>query len=215
MALVVTAIAVIAAAAPHAFFAPPLQLHMEGQMQAWLGIAVWAPAILSGVAFFFGVGFGRRNDALDDQLTPETRTVLLVALILAFVVATAGMYELLWVEMEAMRPWAELKTVLPLFAALGLMRGVFWQGFAQDRVMSKMPAARRVLALVVLEVAVVLPFVVQGKTDSVLFNMVPIVALEALVAAVAYEAGFRVRSVMALRAVCGLALVWFQQAMLL
>ncbi len=211
----ITAIAILAAAAPHAFFAPPLQLHMEGQLQAWLGIAVWAPAILAGVAFFFGVEFGSRNDARAESVDPATRSGAVIGAMIAFLVLAAALHVDRFSDMGTMRPWAELKTALPLFAGLGVLRAVFWQGFVQNVVLRDTSTGLRVTLLAVLELLVVVPFLASGNTSAVASGLLPLVAGEALLAALSHELGYSVRVTLLVRAAAGLAFIWFQQATLL
>lgn len=135
--------------------------------------------------------------------------------LIAFLLGSAMLTERLWTDMESMRPWKELKVALPLFAGLGALRAVFWQGFVQDRLFSKASIAIAVVALSVLELVVVLPFFTAGNFDSVALILIPLALLEALLAAIAYEVGLSVRSVMLVRALAGLGFVWFQQALLL
>lgn len=212
---VVTFVAVLAAAAPHFFFAPPLQLHMDGQLQAWLGIAIWAPAILAGVGFFFGVEFGRRGDGPYASTPPATRTAVLLLALLGYLLLAAVLHEPRWTGMQALRPWGELRAALPLFAALGALRAIFWQGFVQDRVLGQHSVGARSAALLAMEVAVAAPFLLSGEPAIVAAGLLPLVAAEALAAALAFELGFTVRGVMAVRAAIGAAFVWFQQALLL
>lgn len=211
----ITAVAVIAASAPHAFFAPPLQLHMEGQMQAWLGIAVWAPAILAGVAFFFGVEFGGRNEERATSVLPPTRAAVLVLAVLGYVMAAAVLHIDRWTGMATMRPWDELQVVLPLFVVLGALRALFFQGFVQQRVLAALPSASRVAVLCGLELLIALPFLASGNTSQVALGLLPLVLTDALLGAITHEIGYPVRIAMLVRAFAGGAFIWFQQAMLL
>lgn len=212
--LIVTAVAVIVAAAPHVFFAPPLQLHMEGQMQAWLGIAVWAPAILAGVGFFFGVEFGSRDDRRDG-MDPAVRAAVLVVAVLAYVMLAAVLHVDRWTDMAAMRPWGHLQTALPLFAGLGVLRAVFWQGFVQHKVLTNMASGARVAALCGLELVVAAPYLMSGDTTAVATGLLPLVAAEAMLGATAHELGYPVRVSILVRAIAGASFIWLQQALLL
>lgn len=214
-AWIITAIAIIVAAAPHAFFAPPLQLHMEGQMQAWLGIAVWAPAILAGVAFFFGVEFGARDEERTSAIDPNLRATALIGATIAYLVFAAGLHADRWTGMAGMRPWDELSTLLPLFALLGALRGLFFQGFVQDRVMSDSPSGGRVAMVIVLELMIVAPFLVSADAATIAAGLMPLVAAEALLGAISFEVGYPVRIAMLVRAIAGVAFIWFQQVTLL
>lgn len=212
--VIITVVAVLAAAAPHFFFAPPLQLHMEGQMQAWLGIAVWPSAILAAVGFFFGVEFGDRYE-VSDIIEPPTRAAILVGALVGVLMLTASLDTSRWTGMDTMRPWEELQTVLPLFAGLGALRAIFWQGFVQHRALRGDGRVGRVLSIIILEMVVVLPFCFSADPQTVLTGLVPLVLAEALLGVTSHEVGAPLRVTLLLRAVAAVAFVWFQQALLL
>lgn len=210
---VITILATIVAAAPHMFFPPPLELHMAGDMQAWLGISIWAPAILAGVAFFFGVEFGTKIDPEKPDIFPVNVVVAVLSLIL-YLSYLAEMYELSWTQMEAMRPWTELQTALPMYAVLGALLALFWQGFVQHRVMSAMSRGWRIALVTALSAAVYLPFLATGQHDDngLFFSAM---AIEGFIAACVFETGIPTWGIMLLRAAFGIAFIWFQQALLL
>lgn len=211
MTWVIVLVAVIAAATPHAFFAPPLQLHMSGQMQAWLGIAVWAPAILAGVAFFFGVEF---REHLPRRLPETVRTAGVMLVPILFAIYMAARFDELFSGMAGMRPWDELSTLLPVYAVIGALHALFWQGFVQHRVLPDAGPAARIAIVTLLNVAVFAPFAIQGDA-TVVTGLLPTVAVESILITGLFETGVSVRSCMIARALCGAAFIWFQQAMLL
>lgn len=206
-------VAVLAAAAPHFFFEPSLILHMRGEMDAWIGIAVWAPAILASVAFFFGVEFGARKE-LTRPIDPMKRAfIVLVAALVGIVICAAATTER-WSGMSDLMP-PDLHLALGLFSALGVLRALFYQGFLQHRVLTSFAPGARVAVLLAAELLVVLPFALQANPHDAVGMLLLFGAVEGLVAALAYEVGYSVRVAIALRALYGFAFVWFQQAYLL
>lgn len=210
-ALIVLA-AMVVAAAPHAFFAPPLQLHMEGALDGFYGISSWAPAILGGLAFFFGVEFGAKR--ADAGLSVAARGTLLAVLLVVLAIVTAEVFESKWVQMAGLRPWEELRVALPMYAGLFALQSLFWQGFVQHRAAAPLSPALRVVVATLLPALLYLPFLLHGTTDAVL-ALTAVAALSHLAAALLYEAGFAVRACMAASALYGLMFIWFQQAMFL
>lgn len=204
-------LAIVAAAAPHFFFPPPLRLHMQSVMQGYFGIAVWAPAILASVAFFVGTDLGTRLPSSHD---PTLRTVALVLAPIAYAVALAAVLERYWSDMETMRPWGELLTALPMFAALHGLLAIFWQGLVQRRLLIDWPRPARWLTVVALELCIWAPFLVQAPQDF-LGRLLPAMGLQAAIAAGLYEAGAPTWAAVLVRAIMGLAFVWFQQVMFL
>ncbi len=207
------AIALIAAAAPHFFFASPMQLHLEGNMKGWLGLIIWAPAILAGIAFFLGVEFsGRVREVKNQQLANAT----LVLVPLAWIIFLALWFESWWTQMQGLRPMAELQKVLPLQAGLAALQVLFWQGIVQSHISPKVGPTGRVLIVVGLHVAITIPFVLHPSAlvhpwADVIF---PTAVWSLLIALVA-ETGVPHRTTMAVAAIFGAAWVWFQQALLL
>ena len=207
--------AIVAAGAPHAFFLPPTLLHHLGQMQAWLGIAVWAPAILAGVAFFFGAEFSSRDDTLDGSITPEARAMVVLGLMLVALMLTAHLCGPWWTY-QFVSPWEELRLALPMFAALGALRAVFWQGWVQQFLLRGRTKVARLALPIVGELAVVAPFFVPAQEASrvdYLHVLVPIALAEAVVGAVSHHVGCRVRTTMLARATLAAGAVWFQQSL--
>jgi hypothetical protein len=213
MTWLIVIVAIVAAALPHAFFPTPLQLHMVGDLQAWLGIAVWAPAILAGVAFFFGVEFGAHVEP--PRLSREGRAAAVVLAPIVFSIYMAARFEPMFSNMAEMRPWDQLTTAIPLYAVAGGLHALFWQGYVQDRAMANAPAALRVVAVTLLNLLVFAPFVIEGEMSAAVGELLPTVALESILVAAVFETGASVRSCMIARALCGVAFIWFQQATLL
>jgi hypothetical protein len=206
-----TLASIVAAAAPHAFFAPPLQLHMAGEMQQWLGLAVWTPAILAGVAFFFGVEFTARFER--DKIPGNAAVAIVLVLLIAHMLFLASVFEKLWTDMGSLTPWGELAKAMPLFAVLGAMQALFFQGFVQRRVLENVVPRLRVPIVALLGATVFVPYMATAPAAAPL--LLTVYFFEGLLVALAFEGGFPVWAAMILRAVCGAAFVWFQQAMLL
>lgn len=209
----VVLVGILAAMAPHFFFASPLQLHLDGNMKGWLGIAVWAPAVLAGLAFFNGVEFSGRVS--EPRLSPW-RPFFLVMIPVVWVTFLGVLYADWWTNMGSMRPWGELQKVLPLHAGLAALQVLFWQGIVQERLGRSWPAAVRVGVVAALNVAVVAPFALHpaGMVDAVTHVIVPVGLGQFLIAFWA-ELGLRHRSTMIVAAAFGGAWIWFQQALLL
>lgn len=209
----VVLVGVLAAMAPHFFFGSPLQLHLEGNMKAWLGIAVWAPAVLAGLAFFNGVEFSGR--VAEPRLSPW-RPFFLVMIPVVWVTFLGVTYADWWTDMGSMRPWNELQKVLPMHAGLAALQVLFWQGIVQERLGRSWPAAVRVGVVTALNVAVVAPFVLNPSTmvDPVQHVIVP-VAIGQLLIAILAELGLQHRTTMIVASAFGGAWIWFQQALLL
>ncbi len=207
------AIGLIAAAAPHFFFASPLQLHLEGNMKGWLGLIVWAPAILAGIAFFLGVEFSGRVRPVKDVKVTNASLVLAPLVWLIFL---ALWFEPWWTQMQGLRPMEELQKVLPLQAGLAALQVLFWQGIVQSKINEQVGPTGRVLIVVGLNVAIALPFVLH---PSALIHpwvdvIVPTLVWSLLIAVVA-ETGAQHRTTMIVAAFFGGAFIWFQQALLL
>lgn len=207
------AIGLIAAAAPHFFFASPLQLHLEGNMKGWLGLIVWAPAILAGIAFFLGVEFSGRVRPVKDQKLTNAALVLTP---LVWVIFLALWFEPWWTQMQGLRPMEELQKVLPLQAGLAALQVLFWQGIVQSHISSKVGPTGRVLIVVGLNVAITLPFLMH---PSALIHpwahVILPTAVSSLLIAVIAETGVQHRTTMLIAAIFGGAWIWFQQALLL
>ncbi|MEZ4461012.1 MAG: hypothetical protein R3E66_15055 [bacterium] len=206
-------IALAAAAVPHIFFASPLQLHLEGNMKGWLGLAVWEPAILAGVAFFVGVEFSGRVTPVKN---PMHKNAALVIAPLLWILFLALRFEPWWTNMGTMRPTAELQKVLPLHAALGAMQVLFWQGVMQGGLLVNKGVVGRVGGVVTLSTAVSLPYVLHGSSLIEPWTMVilPLALWQLLIALVA-ETGASYRVMMVVGALFGAAWVWFQQSLLI
>lgn len=206
-------LAMIAATAPHFFFASPLQLHLEGNMKGWLGLAVWEPAVLAGVAFFVGVDLSGRVTDVKNTLI---KNAALVVGPLVWVLFLALWFEPWWTNMGSMRPVGELQKVLPLHAVLAAMQVLFWQGVVQGALLNKMTPVLRVAGVVVLSTLVSLPFVHHPSSLIQPWTMVILPrALWQLIIALIAETGAPHRATMAVALVFGGAWVWFQQALLL
>ena len=207
---IAASVGILVAALPHAFFPPPLHLHMIGHVDGFYGIAVWAPAILAGVAFFFGVEFGAHRPPDEVRATPERRAAILAVACVVYVVALAeafGLYDLA----PAQTP-ADLPLVMAMYAGLWAIESLFWQGVLQHHVLARRSSGARVLAVTVLPVLVLAPFAISGEAvGAMLFA----VALARYIAALAFELGSRVLSCMLLSAALGALFIWFQQVMLL
>lgn len=209
----ITVAAIVVAAAPHAFFRPPLQLHASGEFDGFYGIAAWAPAILAGVAFFFGVEFGaRRRDA--KPMSGAARGTLVTVLLVMLAVVLAQVFEPKWVEMSGLRPWDELRVALPMYAGLFALQSLFWQGYVQHRTLSGLGRGPRLVAATLLPALVLMPFMLNAPTPSVL-TLIGVTTLGHAATAALFEAGFAVRACMAVAAVYGAMFIWFQQAVLL
>lgn len=211
---VIVAVALATAAAPHFFFPPPLQLHAQGLHEGWLGISVWAPAILAGVAFFFGVEFSTRNEEAAERFEPATRVGVSTIFVIFYFILVTAIYPDGAADMSGMRPWDELKIAIPLYAALRALETLFWQGFVQQRALANVSRWPRALTVAAFGAAIYLPFALAVEIP-VLTGLIALLFAESLIAALAFELGFRVRAVMLIRAVCGAAFIWFQQATLL
>ena len=199
------------AAGPHAVFPPPLELHMAGDMQGWLGISVWAPAILAGIAFFFGVEFGARIDR--DRIAPSTAAAATIGIILAQIVYFAMLFEQGWTDMGPLTPWGELERALPLYAALGALQTLFWQGYVQHRAATHLATGPRVAAVAALNTAIYLPFFLTAPDAAPM--LLAALGVEAVLAATVFELGVPVWATAIVRAIGAAGFIWFQQATLL
>lgn len=211
-AAAITVAATLIAAAPHAFFPLPFELHMHGLDDGFFGISIWSTAILAGFAFFFGADFSSRRTL--DSARPETAAAVLVGAVVALAVTYGVIFENFWTDMTDRRPWGELRIALPLYAGLWALGTIFWQGFVQHVVCGALPRVVGVVAAVVGPVFVALPFFVQSDIDSVMRYLAAVCAGH-LVTALTYALGFRVAAAALVGAGVGLLFVWFQQAVLL
>lgn len=207
----VAVVALIAAMVPHFFFATPLKLHMHGEFQLWVAISVWAPAMLAAGGFFDAGSF---SDSLDPGPLEAFKLPILVGAPFAFLALVAFQYGTLWTDLPR-RPWDELRYALPLYALLWALLSVYWQGLVQHRLLRDSSAPVRVGLVVAGNVVVGLPFLLNVGMSELLAGYISPVALAAFLAALAFEAGAKVRSVMLLNAFFGMMFIWFQQALLL
>ena len=205
--------AIVVAAAPHAFFRPPLQLHASGEFDGFFGIAAWAPAILAGVAFFFGVEFSSRREDAPPLSGAARGTIVMVSLVVLAVVL-AQVFEQKWVDMAGLRPWGELRVALPMYAGLFALQSLFWQGYVQHRALSGLGRGVRLIATALAPALVLLPFLLNAEAQAVL-TLIAVTTLGHAAVAALFEAGFAVRACMAVAAVYGAMFIWFQQAVLL
>ncbi len=204
-------LAVVGASIPHFFFASPLELHLQHNFRGWIGIAVWAPAILGGMGFMLGADF-------DDRIERPPNWFMASGMAAAFAPILYGMFIFLLFphlssDMGDTRPWDELKKALPLYAGIGALQVPFWQGIIQQKLTSEWHPAARIAVLIVLEVLIFLPFI--RMTNIVDTGFIYVQAGAAGFAAAAYETGLSVKMMMLVRAIMGLAFVWFQQALFL
>lgn len=202
--------AVAVAAAPHAFFPPPLHLHMRGHLDGFYGISLWAPAILAGVAFFFGVEMGARCDVDKERWPSGTRATFLVIAFIVYIVALAASFEFYELVPRDVSP--TLGFTMLMYGGLWALESIFWQGFLQHRVSTELPSWRRILNGTVLPVLIVLPF---GLSDAPVGGMILASALSHFIAATSFELGYRVLVCMAIHGALGVLFIWFQQVLLL
>lgn len=209
----VVAVGVIAAAIPNFIFPSPLQLHLEGNMRGWIGLAVWAPAVLAGLAFFQGVELSERVREPSDS--PWAHVMRLGA-VMGWIVFLAVHFEPWWTQMGDLRPVDELQKALPLHAGLGALQVLFWQGIYQAGLAKAWTPAARMLGLAVLNAAVAAPFLMHASSmmDPMTHVVVPLVIWHVLLGVIA-ETGLSLRALMAFGAIFGGTWVWFQQALLI
>lgn len=206
-----TILAVVGASIPHFFFPTPLELHLQHNFRGWIGIAVWAPAILGGMGFMLGADF-------DDRIERPPSWFMASGLAAAFTPILFGafifmLFPHLSTDMAENRPWDELQKALPLYAGIGALQVPFWQGIIQQKLTSKWHPAARIALLIAAEVLIFLPFI--RMTNIVDTGFLFVQAAAAGFAAAAYETGLSVKMMMIVRALMGLAFVWFQQALFL
>ena len=204
------AVTLIAAALPHYYFTPPLALHLAGDFKGWLGIAVWAPAILAGMAFLIGVGFGEKLEPAGWNIPPALRPAIYVLAPVLYAVVIVGLYPNLSNDLPY-TPWNELAQALPLHAAMAGLQVTFWQGLLQKRLMDRQSPELRVSIITMLSVAIWIPFAHLTSWDILGYAIIAI-GVEAFLTAIIFEIGATVGMTMIIRAVLGLVYVWFQQA---
>jgi hypothetical protein len=147
------------------------------------------------------------------RFSETTRTAAIMVAPILFAIYMAARFEEMFGGMAGMHPWDQLTTALPLYAVMGALHALFWQGFVQKRVLEDAVPALRILAVTLLNVAVFAPFAIEG--EGVWSGLLPTVAVESILIAGVFETGASVRSCMIARALCGVAFIWFQQAALL
>jgi len=208
---VVAAVAWIAAIGPHFFFSNPLELHMRGDMESWIAIAVWSPAMLAAAGFFDA---GEFSDAFDRSELARFRAMALVAVPFAVMFLVSSQYRPLWTDMPR-RPWDELATALPLFAGLWALTSVYWQGLVQLRLLSSLSPVARVAIVVVAHASIVTPFALHTGIGPAVQGYITSYAVAGLLTAVVFELGASVRATMLIHGILGAMYIWFQQAVFL
>lgn len=207
----VVVLALVVAAAPAAFFANPMQLHMTGEMRAYWGIAVFSSAILAGLAFFRDAEFGYRQTT---DYRAEVVAVAWVGTLVAMQAVLSVVFERWSSDMAGMRPVDELMRQLPLWTGCGVIAGLFWQGVFQRNFSDDASPIVRVGLTTLAGVAVWAPFAIHGSAE-VASHLLPSLALGYLLAALLHELGTPVWATMLWHGGLFFGLVWFRQALLL
>lgn len=211
MTWILAGIAIVAAAVPHYFFPTPLELVMLSNEKGWLGITVWAPAILGGMGFFLGAEFSAKFERRPKYFLYSGLAAAFAPLVLGMVIF--GLYPYLSTDMAGRHPWNDLKVAIPLTAAVFALQAPFWQGIVQSQIMADWKPVARVATIVVLAVMIWLPFLhLNGLTDT---HFLFIQAAEALLAALVFELGATVGLTALARGLMGVSYVWFHQAVFL
>lgn len=207
----VAGLALIAAMVPHFFFTTPLDLHMYGDMDAWIAIAVWAPSMLAGAGFFDAGEFG---DAFERRSLERLRVAALAATPFLYLLIVAILFKPYWTGMPRV-PWDELMLAVPLFAGTWALMAVYWQGLVQHRLLADKSPALRVSLIAVGHLVVFGPWVMHTGLEAAVTGYLSAITLAGLIGAVIFELGSSVRAVMLVNALMGAAFIWVQQAKLL
>lgn len=202
----VAAVAVLAATIPHAFLDHPLAMVGQSEPQVWIGMAIWAPALLAAAAIFFGGELNHRA-ARPWIESADWRAAVAIALPVAvFVVLSA-------LRADEVRIWGwdtELALALAVFMAAYALSALFWQGLVQPEALAGWPSAIRPVVVTAASLLIWAPFYLQDFSDRLGDALIAHGTI-GLALAVAFECGISTIGCVLLALFCGGALVWTNQ----
>jgi hypothetical protein len=202
-----TAVAIAIAAAAHFFLNYPTDFIAEGQRRAWLGLTIWAPALLAAFALFMEVSLTERNRP---PINPIHAAAAAVLVTLAAASALIGLH----IETDYWRPvtWAKsVATAAALYVTVFALGTLFWQGIVQKRLLATLPAPTRPLLTAALGLLLWLPFAPRTGWDTALTTYLLDYTILYLALAILFELGLQLRWVIAASTLIALAYTWGHQ----
>jgi hypothetical protein len=196
------------------FFDAPWQLLSEGNTQAWIGVHLSAPALGAAAAVLLDTRLDERIDR--PRFDAVQRTALGIVMLVVYTTVVTGFQSAQLAATAGDRAWSQLGLVMVFLAITGAMSAFFWQGLVQARAMSDWPAWLRVTTLAGLQAAVLVPLGVTLGAEEPAFaepfsTFLSQAVLAQFGAAMLFESGVGLASVMSLRAMMGIAYAWAYQ----
>ncbi len=205
-AAVVAVLAWLVAAAPHFFLDTPLGFYAQQNLDAWLGLTVWAPTFLGAIALFMGADAGARTP----RPLVHSLDVRLAAAVAAPVVGAAALAAVEFDGYQHVGPWSKIGLAMAVYAGVFAVGCLYWQGIVQRRVLAGVPAVVRAVVVAAAGAALWLPFVIGHSWSSIAPTLAEYAIVYGLVA-VLFEFGLSVLACMAVALVLGIGWAWAHQ----